>query len=365
MYSLFRNDPVGSLGMVVDPNLPYIKRMYTGMLKDVKAYYHRNPKFCDSRNIIANMIQHFLIDFKVDDATFAKQIERTAEPMVRMYGFVSAINRGKIYPTGVTLGPQTEEIVISTYEGFDLTGLRSRWRTLAPIRYLYHTRTDCNLPIMNNTTPGKGYGVTLINIPMLLVQYRYWLFEQFGHAEPSIENVYRFVGAYPLVNAIDSYLDIAYFNRLSRQAYGIKNPSYPLPHPFYLTDMVPRLDKLAERTNMQIGARPLSLEDFARITPMVAKDNLFQVIQLPKEPVTVQNEWALAIARFPYIKYLVHCVRNSKSSDLNQLNIVIREVREAMYGQAFKMNGSSPMIDYLKRNVDEMVRRGQAVPVMT
>lgn len=357
MYSLFRNTPVGSLGMVVDPNLPYVKRMYAGMLKDVKAYYHRAPKFCDSRNIIANMIQHFLIDFKADNATFARQIERAAEPMVRMYGLVSAINRGRIYPTGVTLGPQTEEILISTYEAFDMQNLKTRWRDLQPIRYLYHTRTDCNLPIMNNKTPGKGYGVTLINIPMLLVQYRYWLFSQFGNAEPSIENVYRFVGAYPLPNAIDSYLDIAYFNRLSRQAYGIKNPNYPLPHPFYLTDMVPRLDKLAERTNMQIGARPLTLETFAQATPLVVKDNLYQLIQLPKEPITMQNEWALAIARFPYIKYLVHCVRNSRSSDHNELNQVIREIRESMYSQTFKMNGTSPMIDYLKRNVDELVKR--------
>ncbi|MFO5836938.1 hypothetical protein ACLBSM_33145, partial [Klebsiella pneumoniae] len=58
---------------------------------------------------------------------------------------------------------------VSTSESFDLKDLNKTWYKLSPVTYLYHTRTDTNLPIMNNTTQGRDYVVTLKNIPMLPV----------------------------------------------------------------------------------------------------------------------------------------------------------------------------------------------------
>jgi hypothetical protein len=354
MYSLFRSDPIGSLGIAADPNLPYIRRTYDMLIKDVKSYYRKAPKFADASNVIAKIVNHFLVEFKSSDSTFAATVDDQSKGLIANLGIVSAINRGKIFTTGVTLGPQTEEILVATFERFDTSNLKARWKDLQPIRYLYHTRTDCNLPIMNNTTPGRGYGVTQVNIPMLLVQYRYWLASQMiTDIQPM--NVYKFIGAYPLVNAIESYLDIAYFNRLSRQAYGIKNQTYPLPHPFYLTDLTPKLEKLAEYTNKQRAHKAVQLEQLAQITPMVTKDSLYRVIQLPREPVTLQNEWALAMARLPYIKYLVNGLKQAPSFDRNQTNEVLMEVRESMASQAFSMNGSSPAVMQFKKDVQLLI----------
>ncbi|MFO5890539.1 hypothetical protein ACLBSJ_32485, partial [Klebsiella pneumoniae] len=64
---------------------------------------------------------------------------------------------------------------------------------------------------MNNTTQGRGYGVTLVNIPMLLVMYRYWYRWQVEKNPDEVEDTYRFIGSFVLPNMVDSYLDISFF----------------------------------------------------------------------------------------------------------------------------------------------------------
>uniref|UniRef100_A0AB39CCX8 Virion structural protein n=1 Tax=Pseudomonas phage RVTF4 TaxID=3236931 RepID=A0AB39CCX8_9VIRU len=355
MYTLFRDDPVGSKGVVLDPKRPQIQRNVARVMEDVTNYYRRHPKVVDARNLFSLIISHFVLEYRSDDAQWAKKCEDQAKLLIRNLGLTDAINRGKIFDKGVTLGPECEEVVISSIERFDTQGLRSRWRQLKPVRYLYHTRSDTNLPIMNNKTPGKGYGVIMINIPMLMVQYRHWVYNNFGAVDGDSVNHYKFIGAHVLVDSLESYLEIAYFNRLSRMAYKLPATKYPLPHPFYIPDYTNDIDAMAKRTIEQRVMFTGMITELAQSTPMIMKDNLWQVIQLPKGPVTIQNEWALALARIPYIKYLVDSVKKAPGYDKTQTNIVLRELQEAMHSQSLRMNGSSEMMKRLWDDVRKLV----------
>lgn len=356
MYALFREDPIGSKGVTYDPKRPYIQRQVKQQIQDVTNYYRRFPKIVDSKNLLAMIINHFVLEFRSDDAAWAKKVEDQARGLTRTLGLCDAINRGKIFEAGATLGPQCEEVVISSIERFPTTNLKASWRDLKPLRYLYHSRSDINLPIMNNRTPGKGYGVLLINIPMLMVQYRHWVFSNFGTAEPEAINMYKFIGSYALVNCLESYLEIAYFNRLSRMAYKLPNTKYPLPHPFYIPDLTPVTDGMAKNTLSQRTMRTGMVVELAQMTPMLLKDSLYQVLQLPKGPVTLQNEWALALARVPFIKYLVDSLKQAPSYDKTQTNEILYELRESIHSQSLKMNGSSPMMQRLVKDVEDLIR---------
>ncbi|MNC23172.1 hypothetical protein D3C75_711880 [compost metagenome] len=296
------------------------------------------------------------MEYRSDDAQWAKKVEDQARMLIRTLGLCDAINRGKIFETGATLGPQCEEVVISSIERFPTTNLKASWRDLKPLRYLYHSRSDINLPIMNNKTPGKGYGVLLINIPMLMVQYRHWVFSNFGAVEPEAINMYKFIGSYALVNCMESYLEIAYFNRLSRMAYKLPNTKYPLPHPFYIPDLTPVTDNMAKNTLSQRTMRTGMVTELAQMTPMLLKDSLYEVLQLPKGPVTLQNEWALALARVPFIKYLIDSLKQAPSYDRTQTNEILYELRESIHSQSLKMNGSSPMMQRLVKDVEDLIR---------
>ncbi len=351
MYMLFRDAPARRLGQAVDPKIVYLRRTYRELINDVKTYYRRAPKAVGSANIFANMIQHFIIDWKIDDAAWAKKVEDQAKGLSRVFGLTSAINRGKIHEKGITLGPNCEEVAIASYDKFEKEGLGKRWRDLTPVKYLYHTRTDVNLPMMNNTTAGKGYGVITVNIPMLLVQYRYWLRWQQQRGVEQLENAYRFVGSIVLPNMVESYLDVAYFNRLSRQAQGIKCLNFPVSHPFYLTDMTPRVDKLVENVNFENSIKGIELEGLAWITPAIVKTNLFEVMEIPREPITYQNEWAYTLARLPYIKYLVTMLKKNPGYDRSQMNEVLIDLIDATNDQVFKTAGNTEMVKALRRDV--------------
>lgn len=356
MYTLFRDAPARRLGQALDPRMVYVRRTYKTLINDVKHYYRNAPKYVASTNLIAILIQQFVINMHVDDETWVRQVEETSKGVIRNLGIVSPINKGRIYFNGITLGPNSEEVAITNNERFERVGLGKLWRRLTPVKYLYHTRTDTSLPIMNNTTPGRAYGVISINIPMLMVQYRYWLRWQKQLGIIQFENVYRFVGSIVLPNMIDSFLDIAFFNQIDRQSQGIPNPSFPTHHPFYLTDMNPRLQPIEEHINREAIAKGIEIEGLAAITPMIVEQDLFQLMKLPREPVTYQNEWAFSLARLPYVRYLMRMVMRNHGYDRSQINEVMIDLIEASRDQIFTTMGSSEFAKSFKKQVAQVIQ---------
>lgn len=357
MFTLFREAPSRNTGSYAFNDLTNIRRKYIEQLDDVKQYYHRYPKHVPGSNILGNIIQHIPLRSDLDDYAFVQFAQDRAEGLSRTFGLTSSVYKGKVHEKGITLGASTNEIMLSVSEGFPLTHLRSRWRELTPLRYLYHTRIDTNLPIMNNSTPGAGYGVAVLNIPMMMVQYRHWLQAQRALGVEQVESVYRFIGAFVLPNAIGSFLDIAFFNRLARNALGIGNGSFPLAHPFYLTDLTPRLERVATDINVQAVHRSQDLEQLASATPMLVTPTLFALMAIPRDPITRQNEWALTIARFPYVKYLVQHVLKAAGTDRSQINEVMIALVEAKRDSAFAGFAQTEIVKQLQPQIDQLLQQ--------
>lgn len=356
LYTLFRDDGARSKGGYAYPEMDYIRRVYAIMLKDVKGYYNKNPKNVESKNLLANILIHIPIRLDYNDHQFLGYVEDMMDHVARPKGLTNASNKGVVHK-GLTLGPLASEVLISSYEDVDVRNLKQNWRLMKPLRYLYHTRTDLNLPIMNNTTPGKAYGVTVLNIPMMALQYRYWLKDQAERGIEQKETVNRFIGAYVLPGALESYTDIAMFNRLSRMSNKIGTANYPLQHPFYLTDMTEKVGRVIK----SVLGRNLSAKDIldlAHDTPMIFSGNLQEVMRLPREPVTRQNEWALALARLPYIKYLVQEIKRNSIGDqayLNQVKITLLEAKWANLGASISDNEMRALFNAQLEQVLEMV----------
>jgi len=355
MYSLFRDAPNRKLGQSVDPGLGYIRRQYAGLINDVQNYYRKAPKYVASNNLFATIIQQFEITERLDDAEWANLVERWAKGVIPRLGIVSPINKGTVYTKGITLGPQAEEIAVASYEKFKIEGLGKVWRTLKPVRYLYHTRTDMMLPIMNNTTPGRAFGVLSINIPMLMVQYRYWLRWQATQGVQQFENAYRFVGSILLPSLIESFLDIAFFNRLDRQSQGIPNTPFPSPHPFYITDLSEKLKRIEESINFEAILKGIEIEGLAAITPMIVKPNLFEVLKLPREPITYQNQWAMTMSRLPYVRYLIRMVMRNHGYDASQVNAVLIDLIEGSNDQIFNQMGNTEFVKTFRKQITELI----------
>lgn len=356
MYALFRDAPSTARGQALDPNIIYIRRTYKDLIGYVKGYYRKAPKAVSSPNLIADIIQQFYIDDTVDDNQWSMLVERQSLAIARNFGLGSALFRGKVFDKGITLGPECNELAMASFERINYSSTNTPWIELVPVKYLYHTRTDINLPVMSNTTKGKGHGVITINIPMLLVQYRYWLRAQRARGVEQYENAYRFVGSIVLPNMLESYLDIAYFNRLARQAQGIKNVKFPTAHPFYLTDLTDKVDRFITYVNDENSRKGIDPESLAWITPALVKDNLFKVMALPREPLSYQNEWIYTLARFPYVKYLILMLKKNPGYDRAQVNEILIELINARTDSIFNTMGSTEFIKHFKKESEDLIK---------
>lgn len=354
MYTLFRNKPARSTGTYVFNELVWIRRKYAEMLDDVKQFYARAPKQVDARNVLGNLLQHIPVRMDLEDHDYIRYAADWVDNLSRAFGFVTSSNRGRVHAGGVTLGGQTEEIIIATNELPDIKDAGQRWRRFAPFTYLYHTRTDTNLPIMNNSAQGPGYGIAALNIPLLALQYRYWVRMQAMIGLAQKDSVYRFIGGYVLPNATDSFLDIAFFNRIANQAQGIPGTNLPNAHAFYLSDISNRLEQVGKLINNQ-ALRMDNIENMAWVTPMLSKANLFEVMALPKDPVTRHNEWAYAIARMSYIKYLVGQGIAGMGMERSQTNDVMISILEARRDNIFSSFASTAVVKTFMLQADEVL----------
>ena len=355
MHSLFNEKNPRFKSSLYFPEMRYLIRSYAEQLKDIKAYYRRYPKWVDARSILGNLLFHIPRRWDLDDFRYVRFVEDMSRGVSRAYHLVDSTHQGRVYESGVTLGEQTNEIVLSTTEAFDFSDARKTWREWVPYHYLYHTRIDLGMPIPNNRLPGRGWGVATLNIPMLALQYRYWLRHHDMKSEQK-ESVYRFIGSYVLPNTLDRYLDIPFFNRLSRRAQGLNTPTYPTPHPFYLTDYSNRVDSVCDKiidTNLHRG---IDIEHVMFTTYPLVAPKLYDVMRLPKEPVSRQNEWALQLARLPYVKYAVVAALADERWDRQQTNHVYSALVDASYDRIFSGVGSPEVVKLYRESLHSLMR---------
>lgn len=353
MYALFNRPPIRNVAAISFPELAYLRRAYQDVIKDVLEHYHFYPKRVDGDHRLGALLTHLPRRWDLDDTRYLHFVDNASEGLSRTYQFTSPTHRGKLHERGLTLGKDCYEAVIDHYNGppRDI-GTVGAWRYWRPLNYLYHTRTDLRLPISNNLQQGKGYGVITIDIPLLALQYRYWLKTQKRGDREEIaqqpESVFRFLGSYALPNMVTSYLDIAIFNRLTRLANGLPLHSFPSPHPFYVMDLSNRIDDLCQKVIKTNDQRRGDVQVFVGNTPMIVQPTLQQVMQLPSMPINRNNEWALLFARLPYLKYITTHGIVEGQGDRRMTNDIYETLFESGVDQLLSGIGSSTSTNEIK-----------------
>ena len=353
MLDFFHLKPLNNGGTIRPAELPYLRRTLQQELSVVKRYYRKHYKKVESKNLFANLINCFPMLLHLDDYSFSRTIEDQAETFLRSFNIVSTMNHGKVQKKGVLLGPQTEEIVISVNNEDDFLGVEDRWWRLEPVTYLYHTRSDLGLPVLNNTTKGQGFGILAVNIPMLLVKYRYWVAYQKTLSE-DIPSVFQFVGTFVLPDVVRSYFDIAVFNRMDLQTSetGVLR-KYPSSHPFYLTDYSDRIDKMADAVIKRYQGQAPNLER-AVFTPLIFKDSLLEIMKRPSGPVNLNNEWAYLLMMLPYYRFLIRTFVGERNKNTAFLNKLATSMRRLKHSTVFNQTGSTTLDKYIQDLLEDI-----------
>lgn len=354
MLDIFKKKPRSFSGKLQSPEIPYLRRNLAIERNTVVEYYRGHYKRIAADNLLIKVIHCFALQSHLDDLEYADWVNNQFSSYARNLGFVTPYNKGRFHIKGILLGPETceaiQHIVDADENYFDVD---QKWTTLTPIQYLYHTRTDLTFPLMNNTTKGKGLGLLRLDVGMLMVKYRHWHREakrQFGQP-PSVA---YFVGTYVIPDVIESYMDIALFNRLDVQYSHLPLRKYPAPHPFYVTNYTDRLDSLNKTVIEYCSNNELDFEQMLWNTPLIFKDNALSLVQ-PQEGITSRNnEWVYLLQILPYLSYLAkyrdkHALNNTyRQRLLNRLRYLERD-------HVFNGVGSADITTYLYQQLNQLI----------
>lgn len=354
MYNLFNEDTSPYTGDINISILNFVKGNLARELNKLVMYYRENVHAVHSNHFLTRIMNQIPINLQENlDYYYLKTLDRGMDIAMSLK-LTSPIYRGKVFD-GWIYGDKTKEIYIVVNE--DLDNYRNvSWKDLKPIRVLAHPRTSIFFnPIKNeNFESEEGVAVFLIDIPMLMIQYRKWISDASAYnRELSDRSMMQFIAMCVLPNILFSHLDVAIFNRLYQWRYGVA-PNEAIPRfPIGLINYSNQLDKVLLELNQKLSIHKKEFEAVLRNIPAVSSENYLSVIRIPPMAITRNNKWALTLSRLSTMQFLFkHASELNIERNLTERNEVLRQLREMKNDRTIEQMISKEFYDYVINIID-------------
>jgi hypothetical protein len=328
MLNIFTKPSDSNRGSISIPGFRVPREGLLTNISRVKEYYRENNFGTKSNHLLVRILQTLHVSLNHDVNKFHDLVTDQSYTMGSHFNLVSPMFKGGVQEKSNFYGNNVDEIIISVNNLVDPVEAANNWRTLEPLRVLYHPFTDlcCYIPNNISYTEEEGVAIIAIDIPLLAIQYRQWRLEQMRTRPENQQSMRQFLYQYPLCNMLDSHVDIAFFNRLD----ALLNDSSPViqrrRHPLALPDYTSKLDDCLVDLLAILVKKRTTYQNMAEIVPMLYKESLLDVLLLPDILINRQDSWAILLAQLPYIAFLVEMGRLSKSSaNKQEYNIVRRQ----------------------------------------
>lgn len=353
MLELFSTTPRKNGGRLIPPEMNYLKRNILVQTKKIHEYYNDHYKRIDATNLIVRLLGCYAMHRNLNDIDYAGYVGDMFSTYARTLGIVTPYNKAKVHVGGIFLGPKTEEIIQLTEDDENFFTASDTWRDLVPIRYRYHTRFETGYPILNNTTKGYGVGILELDIRKLMVKYRHWCEWQRGLTGQIGSKAY-FVGTQVVPMMLESYMDIAMFNRLDRQQKDLPLYKYPLPHPIQVVDYTDTIDKVNTYFIEKSKGQHWNMEQVLYNIPMLFCDSGLSLVQPIRGYRNRNTDWVYILQILPFLRFLIRTetVGQINQGFKNQLLIYLRG--ECNY-HLFSGLGSSKAIYYGLQQINELI----------
>lgn len=329
MLDLFGNSLPGHGSLKVPREFQYLKRSLVKEVDVVKRHYRLNSKPFPNSHPLMRLIDMLPLCWTADDYQYSNIISDMHTDITRILGFTDYQNKGSIFPKGFFLGPDTREAVLCVNEPSLYLNMDRDWYMIQPMRYVYHTRTDVNVPFLNNKLKGVGFGLLTLDVSLLMVKYRHWVKYQKRKSE-SIPTAAAFITSFVIPDLLESYMNIAIFNRMDQNLASLPLRSYPSSHPFYLTNYTVKIDEYnTTLLNFYKGLKT-NAGSILDSVPLFFSDNLLSLLQKPQTVVNRNNEWFYVMQRIPFYRFILRLIQKGYVSDslfINKFTVKMRQMK--------------------------------------
>ncbi|TXI10746.1 MAG: hypothetical protein E6Q68_07565 [Polynucleobacter sp.] len=302
----------------------------------IKEYYNNHTGYVKNEHLLVRFIKSFPVPLMSNDERYYMNVMAAGLDHSMLMRMTSSIYNGRIFK-GVFYNPEDSEILIAHDTEFNFVEVNKRWAEVSAITVLRHPRSDLDLPLLDGETVSveKGTSVILLNIPLLMCQWRAFRLEQIRKYEAGessgILGAHHFIKMFVLPSMLGSHMEIALINRYRNILYGKTNNSIGRSHPFVL----PPIDNLATdvqtRTIEAMTKGNFTMRQVMNGLTAITEPNFNIYYILPKLLATNQVQWALEFSIMKVIELLFDLVNrshgNSSQTQKNALRAMYRAMR--------------------------------------
>lgn len=301
MYPLF-STVIKSNEIVQPPEFTYIKKGLQRNLLKIKHYYQDNFFYIKSNHLLARILNNFHIPIDYDLSQFINVCYVRTPYISEYYKLTSPLNKGMMHES--IFFSNSKEIIISDDSLFSFYKAEKVWKDLESVKILHHNMTNLESGIPDGLEHHSSeYVVILINLPMLLFQYRCFLLE--SRDKNNSSNTGFFISKYVLPNMLYSQMDIIIFNRFYNELNGIENDNNKKEFALTINNYDTIINRNVTKLTNRLKNSNLNYDIVLKYLPSVYKQNSYMFNLLPEVTPTNQVYWALLLSKLKVMEYLL------------------------------------------------------------
>lgn len=338
-------------GVTTPSDLSYLRRLYQFNKDSIQTYYQERNFSVKNTHILSRLLEHFPIYPNYDSYRYLEFANNTVTYLAKHFKFTSDIEKGVVHPP-YFFGNDGEEIIISSYEPFDVEYTTKHWKTVNVIKTLSHPRDDLKLllPLGNDNGSRGGIAVLSVNIPQLAIKYREFIKEQVAKSyseEPAIlltKN--HFVMKYVLGTAMPDIVDHIFLNKLMDKFYGREEVEPKFKHRFKLFEPDTQINRYIENTLDFVTNKKLDYINLLRHIQLMYSQDASELLSLEEFGMTRQVKWAVIVSRLDHMLFLFDVGKK----DVNRVHL---NDWKRLIGRLLRDNSFEGMFSY---NTEQVIK---------
>lgn len=317
MFQLFQHRLSLTRGVVLPSQVDYIRRIYKERISFLRTYYRERSFYLKNNHILVRLLSFGMGSLKTPYETFVDTITDRTDSLIRHFQFTGSANYGKIW-YGDFYGDGSYEIIIGSDESFNIDNAYKNWKELTPVTVLDHPVSDFSLSLPNGRTVRylDGLSVILINIPMLMFQYRCYIEDirrKQVNGQISPPNPAIFLYQYVLPGMMLSHIDHVLINRLINNLQGRPMTESIVRDRFFQASagnnsnsgIIKVIDKAQDTVIEKIKNKNMPFDQVLENVFTIYKENALQTLIMPDLALTRQVWWAFILSRLKHMQFLL------------------------------------------------------------
>ena len=309
-------------GLIIPSDVNYLRRLYIFNKDQIEKYYQDRNFAVKNTHILSRILEHFPTYINYDTYRYIDYSLDKVKYLAKHFKFTSDMEKGTVH-AGNFFGNDNEEIILASYELFNVSELVNNWKKAKTVYTLMHHRNDTKLllPLGTDDQSKSGICSLMINVPKLALQYREFIKQQSASSEVDglVLNKNHFVIKYVISNMLDDVIDHMFLNRIMDSFYKNEIVTPKFKHRFKIFEPKIQIDRYVEQTLDTITNKSLDFMNILHNIHLMFRINAAELLTLPDVSLTMQVKWAMFISRLPYMIFLFDVAKN-KSMNKHYIN---------------------------------------------